>query len=98
MLLSYKWCDNCSNPTPGAVNVCNSGCGQKFVSKCIPLMRSYGEKEDKIRSLRAKIKDLQAESKRFQDYQKAKKELEYQDIKLKKSSTFSNMDHLFLNR
>ena len=48
VILSFKWCDNCSNPQRGAVHICSSGCGQKLVSKCIPLMKEFGEKEKDI--------------------------------------------------
>ena len=50
-LLAFEWCDVCSILQSGAVqttNFCTSGCGQKFVRACAPLMRSYGREQDEL--------------------------------------------------
>ena len=59
-VIQFKWCDTClSGKQPGAVNaICQSGCGQKIYSKCIPLMADYGEMEKEIQKLRDKIADI----------------------------------------
>lgn len=53
-------------------------------------MKEYGDKEDEIQRLKAQIKEIDDKTLKFTEYQKAKKELEFEEMK--KSSTFSKFD------
>eukprot|EP00347_Sterkiella_histriomuscorum_P022408 403338598 len=89
--ISFKWCETCQNPQPGAVQVCHSGCGQKVFKRCLPLMKEYGEMEKDIQSLKQQIQEISEASLKFSEFQKAKRELEFDEVK-KKSMTFSMID------
>lgn len=59
-LINFKWCDSCQNvKEPGAVqSICQTGCGLRLFSKCLPLMKEYGEMESEIEDLKRKINDI----------------------------------------
>ena len=38
-VLQFKWCDTCVQRQPGAVNICNSGCGFKFFKSTLPNLK-----------------------------------------------------------
>lgn len=56
-------------------------------------MKDYGGQEKDIQALKEKVRDLQTHSEKFNEYQKAKKELEFGMLK-QKSSSFSNLDFM----
>ncbi|CDW86271.1 UNKNOWN [Stylonychia lemnae] len=89
--IQFKWCDTCQNAQPGAVQVCHAGCGQKVFKRCLPLMKDYGEMDQDISKMKAEIADITNASLKFSEFQKAKKELEYEESK-KMSQTYSMLN------
>jgi hypothetical protein len=67
-LITFKFCDTCKNPQPGAVTVCHAGCGQKVFKKCLPLMREYGEREAEIQRLKSEIGEIASQTLKFTEY------------------------------
>jgi cell fate (sporulation/competence/biofilm development) regulator YlbF (YheA/YmcA/DUF963 family) len=71
--------------------VCMAGCGQKIYNRCLPLVREYGEMESEIRLLKHQIQEITEASLKFSEFQKAKKQIEYEEMK-QKSQTYSIID------
>jgi hypothetical protein len=57
-MINFKWCDNCKQIQPGAVHICNSGCGYKLFNRCLPLMKTFGDKGEDIAKLKLEIQDI----------------------------------------
>lgn len=58
-MISFKWCETCMNyKQPGAVSVCQAGCGSKLYGRCLPLMKEYGEIERDIQRLKERIQEI----------------------------------------
>jgi hypothetical protein len=73
-MLDFEWCDICSVAEPGAIHkgLCKSGCGQKLVQGCIPLMKEYGVQENEIQNLNQDLEQLSQRVLQFSEYRKAK--------------------------
>ena len=90
----FKWCEVCQKQQPAAATqqqVCMAGCGQKIYNRCLPLVREYGEMESEIRLLKHQIQEITEASMKFSEFQKAKKQIEYEEMK-QKSQTYSIID------
>lgn len=57
-MINFRWCDQCKQGQPGAVHICQSGCGQKLFSKCLPLMKEYGQTGEYIVRLESQIEQI----------------------------------------
>ena len=67
-MINFKWCDQCKHGQPGAVHICQAGCGQKLFSRCLPLMKEYGQIGEEIESVKRQIENITAETMKFKDY------------------------------
>lgn len=59
-------------------------------------MKEYGEMEKEINDLKKEIQEITNQSTKFSEFQKAKRELEFEESK-KKSSTYSQLDSKYLS-
>ena len=80
-LIEFHWCDQCMKGQPGAVHICQSGCGPKIFAKLLPHMKEFGRVGERILAIKADIEELSKRSIKFKDYQKAKKELDLDALK-----------------
>lgn len=91
-MLTFQWCDTCSSPEPGAVTsgLCNKKCGQKLVKQCIPLMREFGDQQQRLDELKQNLKEMQDKEMQFQEYRKAKEN--FMELQAKEAEILHKMD------
>jgi hypothetical protein len=90
-LIAFKWCDQCKNAPPllgpsDQINLeklprCNMNCGPRIFGRLIPHMKEYGQVGKKILDIKCEIEAIDQQTIKFKDFQKAKKEMEFEKIK-----------------
>lgn len=75
-LIGFNWCPVCSQVEPGAANsLCPARCGPNLHSKCVPLMKNFGKRQQTIQELNAKLAKLEERDLTFKAYQEKKQQL-----------------------
>ena len=75
-MIGFQWCQECSQVELGAAKtMCQVGCGRNFYSKCLPLMKSYGKRQQTIQELNAKLAKMEERDVTFKAYQEKKQQL-----------------------
>jgi len=80
-LTSFDWCDRCvggcpksalSPPSGKGFPPCTSGCGQRLVALCKPLMEQYAAASGRIKSLDEKFRALETRDVSLAEYREKK--------------------------
>lgn len=82
-LIEFKWCDQCKQGSPGAAAQvgCTMMCGPRLFGRLLPHMKEYGRVGQKIVDIKMKIEEINQSSLKFKDYQKMKKDMEFEKMK-----------------
>lgn len=83
-LIEFPWCQDCSAAGESGANkaVCKAGCGRRLMKAQIPHMKSFGDKEQAIQTLKARVLAMEERDKIQNEYKQQKQQMKTLNAKL----------------